>query len=629
MKFPILTIICSIAFTLTAPGRPPYAELQEERITMIERQLPPAPAGFGQPIGNRAFWNVQAGAPPFKNAVARAEPYLTMPFPEWSDELYLEFSQTGQRPGGEKMIRNRTAWLEPLVTAECLEDRGRFLPVIIRTLESYVKEPCWTLPAHDDGLVNFRQLDSTVDLRSAAFAADLAQTLYLLGDRIPPDLRSKVMATLEKRIFSPVRESLHTGSGHWWLGSQSEPIRNNWNAVCLAGVVGAARTVIHDRRDRALFLAAGEHYSEYFVNGFTEDGYCDEGPGYWIYGFGSYVALREILMDATGGRVDLFARAKTRQMALYGSRIAFPAGDAPPFADCRNGTVMDKALIELCNRIFGIENLAQSEPAAPVFKNLAWQFAAGTSTEKTSASSPEDLTFRSYFDQVGVLVCRPGKNWKGRISAAIKAGGNGSHSHNDIGSFVISLDGDQPVGDPGGPYAYDNETFGPKRFERRILNSFGHPVPVVDGQLQTDATSVRPLVIETTFRDNGDRISLDLRGAYPVPTLERLIRTLTFPRADDMGPSIEDHVVFAKPSSFEIALTTRWQFKQVGPSLIEFSNSGRTVVAEIDTPDGFELTRTEIEELGAPAFTRIGLKLRKPVTDARVRVTFRTPRLQK
>jgi len=47
------------------------------------------------------------------------------------------------------------------------------------------------------------------------------------------------------------------------------------------------------------------------------------------------------------------------------------------------------------------------------------------------------------------------------------------------------------------------------------------------------------------------------------------------------------------------------------------------VIAEIDAPGGFDFTETTVEELGAPPFTRVGLKLRKPVTEAAVRVVFR------
>ena len=60
------------------------------------------------------------------------------------------------------------------------------------------------------------------------------------------------MATMEQRIFAPLRESFHTGQGNGWLHAEM-----NWNPVCLAGPVGAALTVLPDRNDRALFAAAG------------------------------------------------------------------------------------------------------------------------------------------------------------------------------------------------------------------------------------------------------------------------------------------------------------------------------------------------------------------------------------
>lgn len=615
-----------LACVTLCPGETSYAELSPIRIAAIERMLPSAPAGFGKPITDREFWTHPATLARAKEAVRHAEPLLTQSFPAWSDELYLDYSTTGRRPPGEAMIRARAAWLEPLVTAECVENKGRFLHAIARTLAAYIAEPSWTLPAHDAGMENFNRRKSTVDLRAAAFAADLAQTLYLLGDRIPRELREKSEAALNQRIFAPVRRSLQTGEGHWWLGDKADPVKNNWNSVCLAGVVGAARTVLPDRHQRAVFLAAGEHYSQYFINGFTDDGYCDEGPGYWIYGFGCFAALREITTDATEGRVDLFDQPKTRLMALFGNRIAFPTGDVPPFADCRAGTRTDTGLIGYCNRVFGITPPAAGTSSDTGLKSLAWQFVTQTPARMKPASLPSEFGLRSYFDKVGVLVCRPGDQSVSRMSAAIKAGGNGSHSHNDVGSFVISLDGSQPVGDPGGPHAYDNQTFGPKRYERRILNSFGHPVPVVDGQLQVDATTIKPKVIETHFDADQDHISIDLTDAYKVSALKKLTRSMTYCRTNDGKLCIEDHVVFTKPATFEIALSTRWQVEQTGPNTLQFTDAGEKLLAEVTTPAGFDLTKTEIEELGAPPFTRIGLKLRDPETDATVRVTFWSPR---
>ena len=117
---------------------------------------------------------------------SRATPLLDKEFPPWSDELYLDFSKTGRRPPAEAMIRAREVWLEPLVTAECVENQGRFLPAIHRTLEAYLAQPTWTLPAHDHSLDNFHRRKYTVDLRAAETSADLAQALWLLGDRIDP-----------------------------------------------------------------------------------------------------------------------------------------------------------------------------------------------------------------------------------------------------------------------------------------------------------------------------------------------------------------------------------------------------------------------------------------------------------
>jgi hypothetical protein len=489
MHLPLIALAsacCLIPISSNA-GTESFKELSADRVAAIAGMLPPGPAGFGKPITDRDFWKNPETIARTDDAVSHATSLLDKEFPPWSDELYLDFSKTGRRPPGEAMIRAREVWLEPLVTAECIENQGRFLAAIHHTLEAYLAQPSWTLPAHDQSLDNFKRRKYTVDLRAAETSADLSQALWLLGDRIDPDLRARTLAALEQRIFTPIRTSLKTHKDHWWLGEKSDPVKNNWNAVCLAGVVGAARTILPDRQDRAIFIAAGEHYSQYFVNGFTDDGYCDEGPGYWVYGFGDFVGLREVITDATTGRIDLFDNPKTLQMALYDKRIGFPDGDVPPFADCRITNRTHPRLIGYFDRVFGLT--PGTKGSGPGLRGLSRMFATETPA-RTKATTPSvDESLRSYFDKAGVLVCRPGNPSAGHLSAAIKAGGNGSHSHNDIGSFVISFDGQQPVGDPGGPHAYDNETFGPKRFEKNILNSFGHPVPVVDPRFSKPASS--------------------------------------------------------------------------------------------------------------------------------------------
>jgi len=410
------------------------------------------------------------------------------------------------------------------------------------------------------------------------------------------------------------------------LGKQSSPKQSNWNAVCLAGVVGAARTLLPDRQDRAEFIAAGEHYSTYFVNGFGDDGYCEEGPGYWAYGFGNYAFLRAILMDATGERIDLFANSKIKQIATFGIRVQLLGLLMPPFEDCRFGTKADADLISYCNQVLqiGVDGYARSPRLGR--SKLATMFMPVALCAKATPSTSADIALpglRSFFDQAGVLVCRPTPGTANRISIAIKAGGNGSHSHNDIGSCVIALGENILGGDPGGPFAYNNKVFGPQRFTYKILNSFGHPVPVVAGRLQVDATKVQPKVLATHFAEAEDEIRIDLKVAYDVPELRRLERTLRYSRQGNGAVVIEDQVTFARPMSFEEGLPTLGNVQRVDARTFEFTLGRESIRAEVETPDGFELTSERIQELGAPAFTRLGFRLLQPITNATVKVTFR------
>jgi len=614
-----------LVFVVSGSAAEKFVELKPNRIVQIEMMLPELPAGFGRPASDRGFWTNNQTLSIAAGAVTEAEKLLSQKFPAWSDDVYLDFSRTGTRPPGEKMLRARRSWLKPIVVAECLENQGRFLPLLNQILREFADEPTWTLPAHDENLDNFHRKKYFVDLAASAFGAELAQAIYLLGDRLDPVVRRQVTAAIEERIFAPIRHGLHNGEGTYWLGSKKSPVQNNWNAVCLAGVVGAARILLTDRHERAVFIAAGEHYSQYFLNGIRDDGYCDEGAGYWAYGFGNYVVLREILVDATHGNLDLFENPKIRNVALYGERIQLLENATPPFADCRFGTKVDVGLVGYCNHVLKIGRSASNATPSICNENLATQFMSVTPCAKlaeSAAADDESISLRSFFNQAGVLVCRPKSGSPCRISAAIKAGGNSSHSHNDIGSFVIASGDQEMVGDPGGPHAYNNKVFGPERYNYKSLNSFGHPVPVVAGKLQRNATTVKPKVLATHFTDEQDEINIDLKPAYKISGLQKLTRTMRYSRSGAGAVEIEDTVIFKVPTMFELALPNFGNYKMIDKQTIEFASGGEKILATIETPNGFELTCERIEELDEPVFTRLGLKLLKPVTAAILKVTF-------
>ncbi|MDH3280259.1 MAG: glycoside hydrolase family 88 protein, partial [Gammaproteobacteria bacterium] len=228
---------------------------------------------------------------------------------------------------------------------------------------------------------------------------------------------------------------------------------------------------------------------------------------------------------------------------------------------------------------------------------------------------------RSYFDKVGVLVSRPGAGSSSRLAVTIKAGGNGSHSHNDIGSYSIGVGSKQPVGDPGGLRYYSKRSFGARRYASNVLNSYGHPVPVVAGHLQLNAAKVKPRVLETYFTDVQDEISIDMASAYAVPGLTALKRTMRYDRAGVGSVEIADQFEFASPNTFEVALTTVGKWKRVSANVIAFISGKEMLKASIETPGAFDLVQERIKENGTE-FERIGIRLRDPLQSGTIQVRF-------
>ncbi|MEI8291335.1 MAG: hypothetical protein WCH99_17845, partial [Verrucomicrobiota bacterium] len=477
----LFALLALMNFASAAPSKSdqPYMELVPARIAELTALLPEQPRGFGAPCSDRAAWSALSTNVFCKKVVISAARQIGKGLPPWNNDLYLDYSRTGKRPAGEKMMGSRHGLIRQLVWAECVENRGRFMPDIEKMLLEFAQEPTWTLPAHDHGLTSFKGTDYTVDLGSAQFAHELAQVLWLLGDKVSLDTRSKVMAALEQRIFSPLRQSFRTGKGNGWLHAEM-----NWNPVCLSGGVGAALTVLSDRNDRALFAAAGEHYSRYYLAGFTADGYCGEGMGYWNFGMSHFLLLREQLWQATRGRLDLFGDAKIRNAALYGINLEMINGVYPAIADCRWGTKPSSEILSYLNQALGLglrryeENSGAVSPGDLVFGPMEI-FPNSLGGVKPASRVRERVGLRYFFEQAGVLVCRSAPDATLPMGAVLKGGHNDEpHNHNDVGSFTLVFGSEAFVADPGGPFVYSSKTFGKERYTAfKLFSSLGHDVP--------------------------------------------------------------------------------------------------------------------------------------------------------
>ena len=600
----------------------PFQTPSAARIAEIAAMLPEKPRGIGFPITDRERWDRLARSDRAAAILRHAQTLADTPPPELPDELYLEYTKTGNRRNYEIPYHRSITRIETLVVAECLENKGRFLPAIERDMLAMCEHRSWLMPACDGALTNFKGTHITVALGSSYRAWILANTLYWLGDRLSATTRERTRAEIRRWVLDPYLKALRGGStrGNWWMICE-----NNWNAVCNAGIVGTALAIVPSAQERAEYIAGMEISNPFFLAGFTDDGYCSEGVGYWGYGFGRYMMLGLMVRDATGGKLDIFADPKVLAAARFPLNILVQSGIAPAFADCSVRARPSADVMALVSRVypdmFGGQRRTPSGLGGSILRT---GFHTLVEDEALDAATVEagSLPLRSWFADAGILVSRGRADAAVPFGAAIKGGHNAeSHNHNDVGSYVVVLGGKALLCDPGAE-VYTRRTFSSRRYESKVLNSYGHPVPVVGGTLQSKGVAARGKILETEFTDEMDRLVIDLAPAYQVTALRSLTRTFEHDREAGVI-QIEDHVQFAEPTAFNTALITLDRAHQVGPDTFAVYDEAHALAIRVEVTGGaWDYVAEEIENPGRPTPRRLGISLKEPVAEARVRFTI-------
>ena len=604
------------------------AEIDPVRVREIAMMLPPRATGLGQPIANREAWNKLAAEPAFQHFLRSAHQQLSTPPVKVSDELFLDFSRTGNRVRWQDAEFGRREEMSNFALAECLENQGKFLSRLEVDIKEICGEHTWVYPAHDGRLKNFHGTAVEIDLGSSHVAWKLGTIDYLLGEKLSAATRALIRENLQRRIFKPYRDMVEGRAPEiQWLRAT-----HNWNAVCHAGVVGAALAAIDSAEERAWFIASAQHYLQNFLKGFGTDGYCSEGLSYWNYGFGHFVMLGETIRQATGGRIDFLSDPAARLPALFGQRAEILNAIYPSIADCHPGTEPDAQITAYLFRrglnVAPCENAKEifMRPSSDVSRAALFAFLPENFPRMANVSAaPSESPLRTWFAEAGVLIDRPASGAKIPFAVSLKGGNNAEHhNHNDVGSFIVVAGRSMLLVDPGSE-VYTARTFGPHRYDSDVLSSFGHDVPVVAGQLQSPGPQARARVLRTDFSDAEDTLALDLSSAYAVKSLSKLERTFVYHRADAPSLTVRDEVEFKKPESFETALVTWGQWEKISANEFLITETKGAVRVKIDTGGiPFEIKSKKLEaDVATPAkATRLGLRLKSPVTKASIVMTI-------
>jgi len=604
------------------PGASQIPPPDPTRVKEIATFLSAQPRGVAPSLSDRAAWDTLAADTALRTLmIGRAEKFLNEPIPD-VNAGYAASVQSGDRKV-DALVDRRRFRLATMILAEGMENQGRFLPAIEKEIAAICDEPSWVLSGH----VKFTKGN---DLGSAMTAWNLATASTILEGKIPDVLQQTIRDEVHSRVIAPYLASLRGEKAtEWWA---KDP--NNWNAVVHGGIVGAALALDTSVEERAEIIAATERDTQFYIKGFPEDGYSTEGMGYWKYGFGHYVLLSEAVLAATNGKVDLYARDNIRQLAQFYRRFEIAPYVYPSYSDAPFDEQKSSWLFHIIDKRYGLNDDAPRSMAMDgMFStflyawgiNLAFDSkAAPVYTE--GATALQGHRIRDWFPQSQILVSRLPKGQDG-LAFSLKGGNNGtSHSHNDLGTFVVAY-GDKPILVDPGSTAYNGQTFGAQRYQNQVINSYGHSVPKVAGQLQKEGKAHFATVLDSKLSDTTDSVTLDLAKGYEVPSLSKLTRKYDYSRADGGSVVVEDEVAFSSPQAFGTALVTFGEAREEKPGTWIITQGDKSVKAEISVEGGQPFTVTnEVlkDEARTGKVRRLGIDLNGPVEKATI-ITKITP----
>ncbi len=604
--------------------------IEPNRVKEIAGVLSEKPIGCGEPISNRQAWERIGELEISKKSILKAEECIKKT-PHFGDDIWTDFvKMDGRRDKYNESVYVFFDGFTYVVWAECVENKGRFLPYIEKLISELCAAKTWVHPAHDLKLLSFNGIQHRIDLDAAHFGFELAQTDYLLGDKLSAETRALIRKKVRERIFDVFYEYVYKKDNYdnWWL----EGMTNNWAAVCYCGVLGASQILIDDRNERAFFAAVLEHYvmRNYIERGFDNDGLCDEGIGYWDYGFSHFICLSEVLYKATGGKIDLMGNAKVRKIAEFPWRIELLEGVYPSFSDSGYMRKPRPLTVDYVSKKYGFRVgwwKGETEKLASIFRKVIFYF-PNSSDISGKKSNERKFGIRDWFESSGMLVCRPAELKKDSMAAVIRGGDNAeSHNHDDIGTFVVAVGDRMPLADVGEVEVRTIKTFSDTRYDSKVMNSYGHSVPIVDGKLQRRGKEAKVNVLSHEFTDERDKIVYDLKAAYDVNELLKLQRSFVYSRGCGETLEVIDEVSFNNPRKFGTAIMTMGSCEvNEGTVVVRDGDYGAKVEIEVSGGE-YEINIEKISveaqnaNLGLP--TRIGINMKKPVKETKIKMTIR------
>lgn len=445
-------------------------------------------------------------------------------------------------------------------------------------LWSICEESNWVLPAHETYII---------DLFSAETGYVLAETLLMLGETLDAEVRHRVREEIERRVFDPYLRYHHL---HKWYKEH-----HNWNGVCNSSIAATFLLLEPEpeRLEHALKIAL-VGLQTFLETAFEEDGSSTEGVAYWHYGLINFVALAEMLRARSNGAIDLLAGEKMCRIAAYPARMQLSGSWFASFSDCDETVAFHPGIITRLAECTGERSLLNllARPAKPendwrltmMLRDMLWW-----NGSQPEANAPTDARL----PDAGVVRMVTRTEQGTPVIVALKAGHNAeNHNQNDVGSFIVHVEGENLLTDPGRGL-YSRAYFGPQRYENIFTNSYGHSLPRIGGRLQGVGREFAGTLLEVAReQDEYKQAAVEFAHAYPCADLVSAERCLSL--ASDVW--LHDRFVFLEtPHEVEEAFVT-WCDCTVDGATALIQGRRHNLRLTIEQPQGISFALEQLEE---------------------------------
>lgn len=492
----------------------PFLEAYPLREMMDQMPVCPFPV-----MQDRAAWEGIAPADR-ENLLAFYDQMKDVPYPMCTASQFMAFVTTGSRKAYENPYFLRRRKLIASVMHMCLTGTGEALADVIDGIWCICEESSWVISAHNVNPIpgaprpQDKPLPDTDDRYVDLFAAQTAMILSLTGalvgdvlDRAAPIVRRRIHAEIERRILTPFM----TRDDFWWMGFIRKDLCN-WTPWIVSNILLTASLEMHDA---LRFAQLGERAClmlDRWLAVMPPDGGCDEGTAYYNMAGGALMDCLELLERATDGKMAFWDVEKIRNILSFPLRTQLPNGWFVNFADCDARPFLCGERLQLAGEklndpaLIALGMAHRGTPCAqvadvPHFSRLlarlfhAPEAMAAAQLGERNVWLP-DLQLRVY-ERGGMILCA-------------KGGHNGeSHNHNDVGSFMLYVDGEPEIIDLGN-MTYTAKTFSAERYTLFNTRAAYHNLPLI-GTCEQQPGEAFGAAHVCCLKDG---LALDMAGAY-------------------------------------------------------------------------------------------------------------------